>query len=90
MNIIKLLYRFIVDCSEKSPSPLKKDGLALYPDRVSMVSLPSREGPLVIHSDYPVVLDQSPGVCTRQMKKKLVDSSPSLPQSDQKRTRTGF
>lgn len=74
----------------KSISPLRRDGLTVCPDRVSMVSLPSREGPLVILSDYSVhqPLDQSPGVCTRQMKRKLVESSPNLLLPDYKRTRT--
>lgn len=50
-------------------------------DRVSIVSLPPRnDNGLVILSDYPIQQSQevSPGVCTRQMKKKLTESSPSL------------
>ena len=58
-------------------SPLTNDGLAMCPERLS--PLPSGEVPMV-------PLD-SPSMCTRQqMKRKVAESSPLLP--DQKRVRT--
>ena len=52
-----------------------------------MVSLPSKEGPVVL-CDYPFQQSLDSGVCTRQMKRKLLESSPSLLTPDLKRART--